>query len=118
MKTMKVLELPENSFIIEEEYGFKHHIWIDTDNKFDKNFNFAGLNWVHQIKRKFGGTIIKNVHILFRSNSDEEWVSFSGLNFMPVEFDGKVVAVEEDEDGNPSKAYNGTNLKWIGIDLE
>ena len=118
MKTIKVKNLPQCSFIIEEEYGFRHHIWIDLENKFDRNFDFASLTGVGQIEKNFGGLTMENVHILLRLNPDDRWSSLSGANIMPIDFEGKVVVVTEDEDGNPLKAYDGTNLKWIGIDCE
>ena len=115
--SIEILKFPKNSFIIDEEYGYRNHIWIDEQNNFDKSFNYSRLNWVSQIKDRFGGRIIKNVDVAFRTVQDGEWISLSPISDMPEDFDGKVIVVAKEEDGS-EKYYDGTELSWLSIDLE
>ena len=32
----KIKKAPKNTYFIEEEYGYRHWIWFDTENKFSK----------------------------------------------------------------------------------
>ena len=113
----KVLPLPPQSFIIDEEYGYKNHIWIDEDNNYDKTFNFGSLNFVGSIQKKFGGTLIRDVELCFRLKVGEEWISLSKDNDIPDHFEGLVAIFAKTESGS-IRIYDGTGAKWIGIDLE
>ena len=113
----KVLSLPPKSFIIDEEYGYRNHIWIDKDNNYDESFNFGALLSVDSIKTKFGGRIIKDVELCFRRSIGEEWVSLNEDNHVPDDFQGLMAIFVITENGSV-KIYDGDKTKWIFIDLE
>ena len=112
----KVISLPSNAFIIDEEYGYRHHIWIDEDNKYNKYIDFGHLHFVDAIQREFGGKIIEDVEVCFRVNLNDEWISFTIDNEIPDDFQGRVAIFAKDENGTV-QCYDGSDAKWIGIDV-
>jgi len=73
----KVKKAPKNTYFIEEEYGYRHWVWFDTENKFSKKKlqKYSKLSSIS--RRHFPGEITEVSIMILRDPSTDAIHYFS-----------------------------------------
>jgi len=113
-----ITKLGDNAVLVNEEYGFRYHIWFDENGCYGKDgFSTKNIDSMSQLLRKYGGSMLYDVG--FGIKWDEKWDGVPHADKVPVDFDYKYILGHEDENGNVS-FFDPRDLsgRSVGIDMD
>lgn len=111
---MLVIEkLPENTYLIDEEWGYRLYIWTDTTNSYDPKKEYHKMSSV--LKKDFPG-FLQEIHgLVFRSKETNEVIySNDGYKLDESKIKSIVYILKIN---NELKAYCGDKIKTISVDV-